>query len=276
MAGGLIHTKSGKGLTWLLQNELQRLHFGVLKLEPGENYCFDTENEEYGLVLISGFFSCEISQKKECLGIRTDPFHEKPCGVMISPHEHVNLIALKPSLIGVGKAAADKPFASVFIHPSETKTVVRGTANWQREVRYCLWHDNTYGNQLMMGETVIPAGNWSTFPPHKHDQLIAGQETPYDEAFYFLFPKQSGFGFAWQYNAAHSEDRIYRFQNGDLFYMDSGYHSLVCGPLCAAYQLTIMAGPCRKSQASIDPFYQDMLSENGMSNPYQHQTTRKI
>ena len=232
MPAGVIRKElATQGFTLLLDGQTQRLRLGVLRLVAGQCHRFQTEENEYGLLLIQGCVNiCTQDGSTHALGPRRDPFTEKPEGALITCHEEIFVEAVEDSFLGVGIAAARQVYPNGFVHAADTGGGVRGKGNWERQVRFCLWNDNCPGNQLMMGETVIPAGNWSTFPPHRHQFAVDGEETAYDEAFFYLFEDLRGFGLIWQYNDENTMNHVLRFENGNVAYMDEGYHSIVCAP----------------------------------------------
>lgn len=273
MAAGVIKKTIGSGFTPLLDGETKRLRFGVLNLCAGETYTFHCEDREYSLVLIQGEAEVEGEQMRGKLGPRLDPFTEKPEGCIFSNAQSFTVRALQDSFIGVGSAKAETHMQDCIVHKDDAFAAVRGEGNWKREVRFCVWNDNTVGNQMMMGETVIPAGNWSTFPPHRHSGKLPG-ETAYDEAFFMLFRHENGVGMVWQYEDEEHLDQVNHFETGSLIYGDQGFHTLVIAPVCDAYQLTVMAGPSRKSAASVDERFKLVLDQSGMVNPYQNQKSK--
>jgi 5-deoxy-D-glucuronate isomerase len=69
-------------------------------------------------------------------------------------------------------------------------------------------------------------------------------------------------------------DNAFSVKNGDVAYMDAGYHPVVCAPGASLYQLTLMAGPKRMSLSSVHGSYRYLLEDNAMVNPYQNQRSR--
>jgi 5-deoxy-glucuronate isomerase len=140
-------------------------------------------------------------------------------------------------------------------------------------VRLVCWADNTVGEQLLIGETVTPSGNWSTIPPHRHARFIDSPnghlEVPYHEIYFYQFSHPAGFGLSRQFDDDGS-DQSYALRTNDALYIDGGYHPVVCAPGGDMYQLTVMAGPYRESTASVHPGFLHLLEENG-KNPFQHQ-----
>jgi 5-deoxy-glucuronate isomerase len=275
MGCGRIRKSTEKNrLTWLVDGEMKDIRSGVIDLEKGHSVEVSTADYEYGFVLIHGQFCAKTSSgDKFITGIRHD-FHEKPFGLLITKEETVTLTALEDSLIGVGAAPAADKYRNKLITQEEVGGGQRGKDNWSRSVNFIIWTDNTKGNMLMMGETIIPSGNWSTFPPHRHDYK-SDDEVPYNEIYYYRFERPSGAGLLWQFDDDNKMDNAYSVKNGDSIYMDKGYHPLTCMPGCDMYQLTIMSGSYRQSKAKLHPDYTYILEENKMNNPYAYQMTKE-
>lgn len=271
-ASGRVRPGTRTGWTKLLDGVFPNLDFGVLKLEPTGTHCFETGDREYGCVLVYG--DCTVSAADGSsfrMGPRENPFDQPPFGVLFSRKHRFEIRADADSLIGIGIAPAPEAYPTCYLAPPDVREVERGAENWSRRVRYLFWPDNSEGNQLLMGETIIPSGNWGTIPPHRHDEYIESEEVPYNEAYFFNFSKPRGFGLLWQSNESGTLDETFSIRTGDVAYMGEGYHPVVCGPGADLYQLTIMAGPHRVSRARLHPDYASLTRELNMADPYTNQ-----
>jgi len=114
---------------------------------------------------------------------------------------------------------------------------------------------NVDADRLLVGETFNPPGNWSSYPPHKHDTLNPPLEAPAEEIYFFLVSPPQGWGIQRIYTAPdHPEplDEVYVVQDGDATILPRGYH-----PVCAAagyrlYYLWGIAGEERRYGAWTD------------------------
>lgn len=263
------------GWTALVDWQFNFLQMGTLLLLPGESYRLHTYEREYACVLVYG--ECEATVDNDLrgrLGPRANPFDDPPFALFVTREQSVSFKASKPTLIGVGSAPAEKHKGNWLITPDQIGGGQRGSGNWQREVRFVCWSDNTEGNMLLAGETCTPSGNWSTMPPHRHQFDIPGEEVPYEELYFFQFSRPEGFGLLWQFDD-NGLDRTYSIKHNDIICIDGGYHPLVCGPGSMLYHLTLMAGPYRVSRASVHPKLSYLLEDEGMENPYKQQFVRK-
>lgn len=108
--------------------------------------------------------------------------------------------------------------------------------------------------RIIACEVITPAENWSSYPPHKHDEHIPGSESRLEEIYYFeTAPSRSAtapqeadpFGMFASYSSDAGEIATREMvRTGDIALVPFGYH----GPAAAApgydlYYLNVMAGP---------------------------------
>jgi 5-deoxy-glucuronate isomerase len=120
---------------------------------------------------------------------------------------------------------------------------LRGAGNCSRQVNnYCL--PGTFeADQLLVCEVLTPGGNWSSYPPHKHDEAREG-ESELEEIYYFEV-RRDGIGYQRVYGTAERPVEVLaEVRTGDVVLIPHGWH----GPSMAApgydlYYLNVMAGP---------------------------------
>jgi 5-deoxy-glucuronate isomerase len=120
---------------------------------------------------------------------------------------------------------------------------LRGAGNCSRQVNnYCLPH-TFEADQLLVCEVLTPGGNWSSYPPHKHDEAREG-ESELEEIYYFEV-RRDGIGYQRVYGTAERPIEVLaEVRTGDVVLIPHGWH----GPSMAApgydlYYLNVMAGP---------------------------------
>jgi 5-deoxy-glucuronate isomerase len=120
---------------------------------------------------------------------------------------------------------------------------LRGAGNCSRQVNnYCLPHTFD-ADQLLVCEVLTPGGNWSSYPPHKHDEAREG-ESVLEEIYYFEVSRD-GMGYQRVYGTDQRPvDVLAEVRSGDVVLIPHGWH----GPSMAApgydlYYLNVMAGP---------------------------------
>ncbi len=262
------------GLNTLIDKELARIRLDLLLSEGVTRQSLEIQDREYAVVLIRGRVQCRCPGGDSYdLGPRVSPFIDKPWALLASESGVLEISLSQDSLVAVASAPVQSRYPTQLVTPEEVREKERGRENWKRKVRLVCWSDNTSGEQLLIGETVTPSGNWSTIPPHRHAQYVAGddgpEEVPYEEVYCYQFSRPTGFGMNLQFDKDGTDD-AYSLRSGDAVYIDGGYHPVVCAPGADMYQLTVMAGPYRQSTAAIHPDFRYLLGEGG-DNPFRKQ-----
>jgi 5-deoxy-glucuronate isomerase len=127
---------------------------------------------------------------------------------------------------------------------------LRGAGNASRQVNNFCSPEAFAADALIAVEVLTPNGNWSSYPPHKHDEDVPGVEVALEEIYYF---EVSGGGFAYQRVYGSGMDVLKEIRSGDRIDMPRGYH----GPSMAApgydlYYLNVMAGPGERAWRFTD------------------------
>ncbi|WP_280250801.1 5-deoxy-glucuronate isomerase [Nocardia abscessus] len=146
--------------------------------------------------------------------------------------------------------------------PAEQVPVeVRGAGSATRQVTNFgipgVWE---HADKLNACELITPDGNWSSYPPHKHDQA-SECEVVNEEIYYFriagrdgITPSREGFGMHRTYTADGTIDENVAVRDGDVFLIPHGYHGpCVAAPGYPMYYLNVLAGPApERSMAFCD------------------------
>ena len=129
--------------------------------------------------------------------------------------------------------------------PAERVPVeVRGAGNATRQVTNFggpgVWD---HADKLSACELITPDGNWSSYPPHKHDDTEPC-EVANEEIYYFRIEGRDGFGFHRTYTGDGQTEENVIVRDGDVFLIPRGYHGpCVAAPGYPMYYLNVLAGP---------------------------------
>lgn len=137
---------------------------------------------------------------------------------------------------------------------SDVTTVTAGKANWQRTVHTALG-EKFPADRLLAGETLNPPGNWSSYPPHKHDRRSLPSEIPMEEVYFFRVDPPQGFGFIWTYTAEDDQNGfsdVFVVHDGDTVLLPKGYHPVVAAPGYKLHYTWVLAGEERRYGAWAD------------------------
>jgi 5-deoxy-glucuronate isomerase len=134
---------------------------------------------------------------------------------------------------------------------------IRGSGQATRQVNNFCAPDAFETDRLTSVEVLTPAGNWSSYPPHKHDEARPG-EAVLEEIYYFEVGRGTGapdgtaapgIGYQRVYSTdpARPIDVLAEVRAGDVVLVPHGYH----GPSMAApgydlYYLNVLAGPAQQ------------------------------
>lgn len=252
--------KDGKFQQIVAPGTLRFLDFATLDLDKGERYSLATAAREYVLDIFSGSVTLIITtvgRSKEIypsIGKRPDVFSGAPAMSYIPPNSQLEIKAEGAASLGIFSAPSTSQAPAALL---EGSTVVHnhvGRDNWQRTV-YSALGENVPAERLLAGETLNPPGNWSSYPPHKHDRSNPPQEAVLEEVYYFRFKPSQGFGFIWTYTAPNDADGFstaYVVHDGDTVLLPKGYHPVVAAPGYEMHYTWVLAGEERRYGAWAD------------------------
>jgi 5-deoxy-glucuronate isomerase len=227
--------------------------FRVWALSPGQAIEDDTGDEEVGLVILSGTITVRTSGNIwEHLGERQNVFEGKPFVVYLPTRTRFELMAETACEVARAGAKAEQGAEPRLITPAEIGEELRGQANAQRHVRHVLEADRP-AEHLFLVEVITPNGNWSSYPPHKHDTNDPPNETYLEETYYHRIQPAHGFGFQRIYTRDGDLDEAVVIHDGTLVMVPKGYHPAVIAPGYDLYYLNVMAGPLREWRFTDDP-----------------------
>jgi 5-deoxy-glucuronate isomerase len=108
-------------------------------------------------------------------------------------------------------------------------------------------------DSLLVCEVITPGGNWSSYPPHKHDRDALPQESFLEETYYHRISPAQGFALQRVYSAEHDLDETMSVRDRDTVLVPRGYHTVSAPPGYDLYYLNVMAGPTRAWAIANDP-----------------------
>jgi 5-deoxy-glucuronate isomerase len=233
----------------------------VLELGPGESRTLELPADEAVVVPLKGSFTVTSEVMDVDLEGRSTVFGDLTDRVYLPTGVGFTVSSSEGGEVAVATARAEGPGETAYLSASETSVELRGAGQASRQING-LWTADVPGPQrLIVVEVLTPAGNWSSFPPHKHDEMRDG-EVPLEEIYYFRIEGESGFGFHRTYTADRHHDETVTVGDGDVYLIPRGYH----GPCVAApghdmYYLNVMAGPARDWLIYNDPEHDWILGE---------------
>jgi 5-deoxy-glucuronate isomerase len=206
-------------------------------------------------VVLGGIVEASVSGSSlGSIGGRADVFDGAGDAVYVPPGQELALEAGASAVIAVASAPLDgrAPGAARVIRSDEQRVVEAGVGNWSRAIRTVLGPDDDAG-RLIVGETINPSGNWSSYPPHKHDRQAPPEEVALEEVYFYRLKPEAGFAVQIVYGDGGETAHIVR--DGDAIAIPSGYHPVVVAPGYELYYLWVMAGDGRRLAPYFDPLH---------------------
>ena len=172
-----------------------------------------------------------------------------PARIAASP----TVTATSPALVVIAAAPDGAVRRTVAIPADEVLVENRGSGQTARRIHHLLPPGGDRAGRLIAFEVFTPGGNWSSYPPHKHDTENPPVEARLEELYYYRFAKPQGFAFARVYTPDRSLDEAMTPMDGDLVVVPEGYHPVGVPAGYDCYYLNVMAGPNRAWHFTIDP-----------------------
>lgn len=247
--------EAGSGLIPSQDQSCALLKFSVIRLGAGERLDGTMEGAREGLlVILSGKCRMEVAETDlGVIGERANVFSGLPHSVYLPRGTTYSICAETAMEAALPTAPSDLDTEPYVIAPEEVNTGRWGTLNYTRHFREILVAPNGLpAASLIVGETITPSGNWSTYPPHKHE-TDNGAEKMHEEIYYFRVSSPDSFGIIQHYSPVQGYDHMHRVVDDTMIAMPHGYHTYVGAPGAQSYYLWALAGPDRVQGASFDP-----------------------
>ncbi|HET7278052.1 MAG TPA: 5-deoxy-glucuronate isomerase [Dermatophilaceae bacterium] len=230
---------------------------------------------EYIVVPLSGSVSVDVTGRQIVLAGRDSVF-AGPTDVAYVPRgAGFTVSSARGARVAVAFARAaerEQPLPARHVHSDEVQVELRGAGQASREVRNFGTPQVLEADSIIACEVITPAGNWSSYPPHKHDEEREGEETELEEIYYFELQPESGssvagedtrawgpkgdggptgggapraFGYQRVYGTAERPiDILAEVRTGDVVLVPHGWHGpAMAPPGYDLYYLNVMAGP---------------------------------
>jgi 5-deoxy-glucuronate isomerase len=227
------------------------MSFFVHRLVPGQKFQATTQNEEAAFVLLGGKCTVDWGAGVKSIGRRKDVFDGLPFTVYLPAGNNAQFVAETICEIAECRVPSQARLQPKLITPADVVSGLRGGGNASRQIVDIMSPDFP-ADKLMVIEVYTPGGNWSSYPPHKHDVHNPPAEVDLDEIYYYRIRQPEGFALQHLYSGKHGEDRTLRPKDGDTVLVHSGYHPVVAGPGYDVYYLNFLAGSSRALAVTED------------------------
>jgi 5-deoxy-glucuronate isomerase len=233
----------------------------VVRLEPGGTREIVTAREELAVLPLAGSAVVEAEGRRFALDGRESVFARVSDWAYVPLDAEVRLSSPGGAELALASSRAERRFAPAHVPAAAVPIEIRGAGQATRQVTNFLSPEG-FGDadRLICVEVLTPEGNWSSYPPHKHDDTpdsLASNE----EIYYFrvgragsVATSDEGFALHRTYTAEGSIDETVVVRDGDVFLVPRGYHGpCVAAPGYPLYYLNVMAGPNpQRTMAIVD------------------------
>ena len=231
------------------------LSFRTLRKPAGEEVAGETGSEETALIWLAGTASVDGFGT---VGERADVFSGLPSALLLPPGSSYRLRAETDLQLALVSAPAESRTTPRLIRPGDVRVEARGKGVTERRIHWIL-SERDPAAKLLLVEVLTPAGHWSTYPPHKHDEDREGVERALEELYYYRFNPEQGFAFQGIYTKNRDLDLSIRARNHDLVLVPRGYHVVSAAPGYDCYYLNAMAGRVREWLFTTDPEHEWLM-----------------
>lgn len=228
------------------------MSFFVRRLLPTDSYHTSTNNEEAAFVLLGGTCRADWGSGARVLGGRKDVFDGLPYALYLPSGKDVTFTAETSCEIAECRVPSSARLEPRLIAPSDVASSLRGGGNASRQI-VDVMPPSFPADRLMIVEVYTPGGNWSSYPPHKHDVHNPPAEVDLDEIYYYRIREPEGFALQHLYSDENSIGRTVQARDGDVVLVRSGFHPVVAGPGYDVYYLNFLAGSSRSLAVTEDP-----------------------
>jgi 5-deoxy-glucuronate isomerase len=251
----LPHGKSGCGTDQVLVTpesaEWTFAGIRIIELEPGASRSLATGPDEVLVVPLAGSATVSCSGETVALTGRPDVF-SGPSDFAYLPLDSAAVVTSPVGCrLALPSARATRRLPFAYGPASGVPVEIRGAGAATRQLNNFCDPRSFPADKLVAVECITPAGNWSSWPPHKHDTLGSG-EAVLEEIYYFEVapigpgPRRMGEGFAAHrlYTLDGEIDLCEQVRQGDVVLIPRGYHGpSMTAPGYDLYYMNVLAGP---------------------------------
>jgi 5-deoxy-glucuronate isomerase len=229
----------------------------LVRLARGERATLSLPAEELALVWLGGRAAVAAGGARwEDIGGRAGVFSGMPHALYLPRGlDRVEITGVSEQCeIAVCGAIADRDRPPRLIEPREVEIEVRGGGNATRQINHIVKPEFP-ADRILIVEVYTPAGNWSSYPPHKHDVHAPPGEVDLDEIYYYRISRPEGYAIQRVYTRDGRRNETITVRDGDVVLIPDGYHPVVAAHGYDCYYLNVLAGSARSMAASDDPDY---------------------
>ena len=244
------------------------INFQARRLAAGRAWTHRTGGSELALVALGGTVDITSSRGAwQGVGQRPHVFAGLPYALYLPPHTGFTVTAVTDCEFAVTWVASNVDHAPVLVTPADVPIEIRGGDHATRQINQIM-PPGFPCERLVLVEVYTPGGNWSSYPPHKHDVHVedaAGNivQADLDETYYYKIDRPEGYAIQRVYTDADSPlhaagypiDAAVIARNDDVVLIPEGYHPVSSPVGYTTYYLNVLAGSAQSLAAVDDPAF---------------------
>ncbi|MGM0126323.1 5-deoxy-glucuronate isomerase [Enterococcus sp. AZ194] len=227
---------------------LDYIEVQLFRMKEGGTYSLSLMGKEVCIVALTGKYTIEDGRCSfENVGTRQNVFEKVPTdSVYIGEGKTFHITCSEEGKVMLCFApSARKENKTCLIKAADNRVEHRGKYNNQRVVHNILDDQSSISDKLLVVEVYTEQANWSSYPPHKHDQDNLPEESLLEEVYYHEMAPSKGFVFQHVYTDDRLIDETMTIYNEEMVLVPRGYHPVSVPDGYRSYYLNIMAGPTK-------------------------------
>ncbi|MFB0553254.1 MAG: 5-deoxy-glucuronate isomerase [Phycisphaerae bacterium] len=244
------------------------ISFQARRLAKNQSWSFETGENELVIVNLSGRYTVRSNRGQwSGIGTRKNVFEGAAHALYLPRHSEFTITAEESGEYAVAWVPTNQDNEPFLIKPEDVAISVRGGDNVSRQINDLLPSGSPV-HRLVLVEVYTPGGNWSSYPPHKHDVNLKDDEgnlleADLEEVYFYKIDKPDGYAYqrvytdetSLLYKAGCPIDALVRAENNCAVLVPEGYHPVVSAPGYTTYYLNVLAGSAQTLANQDDPKY---------------------
>jgi len=225
----------------------------VVRLERDVPRTLRLDGDEAAIVPLTAVdVTAEVDGQPFALRGRADVFARVPDYLYVPRDSTLELTSVAGGEVAIATAPARRRRPATVVRAEDVALEVRGAGRASRQVLNFLTPEVDVPDRLCCCEVLTPTGNWSSYPPHKHDDASNGIEAELEEIYYFRVEGEHGFGAHRTYDLVEGWDVTVTVRTDDVFLVPRGFHGpCMASPDAAMWYLNVLAGPAAERSMAI-------------------------
>ncbi|MFI8965564.1 5-deoxy-glucuronate isomerase [Streptomyces sp. NPDC053493] len=217
----------------------------VLDLPAGGTHAFETGNSEWVVLPLSGGGTVRVEGEILELVGRADVFDGVSDFAYVPRDAHAQIASGAGGRFALAGAKCERRLPARYGPAPEVPVEIRGSGNRTRTVRNFAAAGAFACDRLIAVEVITPGGNWSSYPPHKHDEYHPDAESVLEEIYYYEVDGPHGYGYQRiTPSRPGGAELLAEVRSGDAVLVPDGWHGpSIAQPGHPLYYLNVMAGP---------------------------------